>query len=74
MSHSRRQSRPPPKYPLPARSFGSALSCLRFLCALLLLYADSVNCYLPRIAADNGAPGEYVIRDSWAVPGNVSAQ
>ena len=24
--------------------------------------------------ADKGAPGEYVIRDSWAVPGNVSAQ
>ena len=43
MPHSRRQSRPPPKNPLPARPFVSALSCSPFLFALLLLYADNLN-------------------------------
>ena len=32
------------------------------------------NCNLPRVAADNGAPGWCVIRGSWVQPGNVFAQ
>ena len=32
-----------------------------------------VNCNLRAVPAYNGAPGWCVLRDSWGVPGNVSA-
>ena len=41
---------------------------------LSVLLSCTTNCNLRAVPADNGAPGVYIIRDSWVKPGNVPAQ